>query len=131
MSRSRTGFASLILFALIGRADPAIAASFSVSGIKASRFLVSPDETVLISAQVKNTGLDRAEGVNVVLSLGDPFGNEFPGSEQIVAGQTFNPNQRRPYRLQWRAPDDLTPGLYSISIGVFSSDWSQIFALQT
>jgi uncharacterized membrane protein len=131
MGRFRLGFAFLALFALMVHADPADAVSFSVTGIKASRFLVSPEATVSITAQLRNTDLDRAEGISIVLSLSDPFGNEVPGSERIVTGQTFNAGQRRTYHLQWPAPEELTPGLYTASIGVFSSDWSQMYTWQT
>src|SRR5262249_12218279 len=80
-------------------------------------FVISPGNTVSITGQVKNTDSDRVEGINLVLTLSDPFGREIPGSERIVTGQTFGPGQGRNYQLQWRAPDDLTPGLYPASIG--------------
>jgi uncharacterized membrane protein len=131
MTRLRLVFAFLVFLLLIVYADPAGAAGFNVSGIKASRFLVAPGAAISIRALVRNTNPDRAEEIIVVLSLNDPFGNPFPGAERIVTGQVFNPGQGRTYKLLWQAPADLTPGSYSVSIDVFSGDWRQMFASET
>ena len=105
--------------------------AFGVGTITASPTAIPSGGTVSITAPVTNTGGSPASGITVLLQLTDPFGNGFEGNEQAVGGQSFDPGQARTYAFQWQAPPGAAQGIYAASIGVFSSDWSQLYAWGT
>ena len=136
-SRFRLAAALLILLPAVVQADPpegdeaAPASVFRVDGIKISQAHVTPGEPVSITAKVTNVGTARARGMTIVLGISDPSGNEVAGGERVVTGQAFAPGKGRTYRIRWRAPRELTPGFYSVSIAVYSSDGSVLHAWET
>jgi hypothetical protein len=102
--------------------------AFSIGNITPSPLNIQRGGTVTISAPVTNTGQGTASGIIVMLYLRDPLGNEFPGNQQQVENQSFGPGQTRTYSFQWTAPGNATEGAYSVSFGVFSGDWSTMYA---
>jgi hypothetical protein len=100
--------------------------AFSIGTITASPTAIQPGGTVSITAAVTSTG-SAASGIIVLLYLTDPFGNEFPGSQQVVEGQSFAPGQTRTYTFQYHPPLGATQGDYSAAFGVFNSSWSTLY----
>jgi hypothetical protein len=110
----------------VGTSTPGVA--FAVRNISASPTSIQPGGTVSVTAAVTNTGSSPASGVNVLLHLADPFGNDFPKNQVIVENQSFSAGQTRTLTFQWKAPTGATKGAYSVGVGVFNANWRQMYA---
>jgi endoglucanase len=107
---------------------PAAADATSFMAQTASGFssttAVSPSSTagsftikVSVKSQSAATGL-------VDLFVYGPDGKKV--TEKWWENQSFSAGQTRTYTLDWKAPAGARSGTYTVSVGVFSSDWKQL-----
>jgi hypothetical protein len=47
--------------------------------------------------------------------------------QQIWDNQSFNTGQTRMYSANWTVPLTMTPGSYTVKIGVFSPGWTTLY----
>jgi uncharacterized membrane protein len=110
----------------VAPATPGVA--FAIGHISVSPGTIQRGGTVSVSAPVTNTGTSAASGINVLLHLTNPLGNDFPGNQVIIENQSFAAGQTRTLTFQWRASDTAAQGRYSIGIGAFSGNWNTLYA---
>jgi len=111
---------------MVSPSNPGVA--FSIGNISVSPTAIQGGGTVSISAVVTNTGSSGANGINVLLHLADPFGNDFANNQVVIENQSFSAGQTRTITFQWTAPGGATQGAYTVGIGVFNASWSQMYA---
>jgi hypothetical protein len=110
----------------IGSSGPGVA--FSIGTITASPTSVQRGGNVSVTASVRNTGTSPASGIHVLLHLADPFGNDFPDNQIIVSDQNVAAGQTRTFTFQWHVPTNATQGFYTVGIGIFDANWTQLYA---
>jgi hypothetical protein len=110
------------------QSGPALPVAFSIGTISAAPSVAARGGSVTITASITNTGEGQASGIIVMLYLRDALGNEFPGNQQVVDGQSFGPGEARSYSFRWTAPSNAAQGVYSAGIGVFNASWSELYA---
>jgi hypothetical protein len=110
----------------VGASTPGVA--FAIGNISASPTHIQRGGTLSVTAAVTNTGTSAASGINVLLSLTDPLGNDFPGNQVIVENQSFAAGQTRTLTFQWTAGANATQGAYTVGIGAFNKNWSTLYA---
>jgi hypothetical protein len=120
---SRLCAVALILAVSSGLA-PASAAVNLASSTRIRPDRVIAGGTVAINAAFNSA--DPLENVNVAVEVRSPAGERV--FQQVIPAQTFVPGRDYAYAARWSVPRDLTPGLYSVQIGAFSSDWSTSYS---
>jgi hypothetical protein len=86
---------------------------------------VGRGHTATVTTHVKNTSSNAAANIIVLCEINTADGNT--NTSQYVTGLTFNPNQNRTLSFAFQLPVNLTPGTYSIDVGVFDGDWSTMY----
>lgn len=82
--------------------------------------IVSEGETTLITTRVHNSGGAGSMLVDIeVIKDGNKVGQLFFDNELFEEGET------REFRFDWEA---LEPGSYSISVGLFSAGWTELYS---
>jgi hypothetical protein len=102
--------------------------AFSIGNISASPHNIARGGTVSVTAAVTNTGTAAASGINVLLHLTDPLGNDFPNNQVVIGNQSFAAGQTRTLTFQWTAPANAVQGDYLVGIGAFNANWSTLYA---
>src|SRR5262245_20597632 len=111
---------------MVAASSPGVA--FSIGNITANPTSFAAGGSVSVTAVVTNTGSSGASGINVLLHLADPFGNDFANNQIIIENQNFGAGQTRTFTFQWTSPGNATHGAYTASIGAFNASWSQLYA---
>lgn len=109
----------------VGQSTPGIA--FAIGNISASPTAIQRGGTLSVTAAVTNTGTSAASGINVLMSLTNPLGNDFPGNQVIIENQSFAAGQTRTLTFQWTAGTNAAMGAYTVGIGAFNANWSTLY----
>lgn len=85
---------------------------------------VKPGDQVTIEANVGASQAAQNQRVDVEIL----DANNQKVAQQVYSGQSFAPGQTQKYRWTWQAPPNLTPGIYTVKVGIFSADWQRLIA---
>lgn len=109
---------AVAVVALSSSAERVAAASFT-STASSSTNSVNPGSPVTITANITS---DSALSVLVDIEVADSSGNR--DFQRLIDGQWFNAGQSRSFTATWQVPSGQPGGLYTVRVGVFTSDWS-------
>jgi uncharacterized membrane protein len=97
---------------------------FDIQNTKINSGRVKAGQNVRVQTKVK--ARDAADAVHVDLEIKDQNNNKV--AQRVFSDQRFDAGQTRTYEWNWKAPDNLPPGDYTVKVGVFDKDWKEIAA---
>jgi ABC-type uncharacterized transport system substrate-binding protein len=93
------------------------------SSATASPASIAAGATTTISATVTDTGSGGLTNANVLINV-YPAGSTTAAGSQTYSSQNFTAGGALKYSFAWTPASTVTPGTYTVQIGVFDSTWS-------
>ncbi len=103
---------------------PAPTAAFTIGSTTATPNPATRGGTVAVTTNV--TSAAAASGIIVDLELFNAAGTRV--GQQVLSGQSFTAGQSRSFTWNWLVPAGEATGTHTVKVGVFSTNWSKLYA---